>query len=158
MTCQLAGVLLAATMFGATRASAQIEQEPRVAVLGTVRTFFQGMRARDSSLMRLAVDSVATLSGPSMSRNGAVIVRSIPMARFISSVVNSKGDAWDERIYKPEIQLADYLATVWVEYDFYTGTTFHHCGVDAIQLAKTSSGWRIFQIADTEKTVNCPTR
>ncbi len=154
----LASALFVATLFGGSPVAAQIEQEPTVAVIGTVRTFFKGMHVRDTSLMRLAVDSVATLTGPGLTRNGSVIVRALPMHAFMAAVASAKGGAWDERIYTPEVRISGYLATVWVQYDFYDGTVFHHCGVDAIQLAKTSSGWRIFQIADTEVKENCPKR
>jgi hypothetical protein len=50
------------------------------------------------------------------------------------------------------------LATVWAEYDFHFGTTFSHCGVDAVQLLRTAAGWKIVSIADTYETEGCARR
>ena len=47
------------------------------------------------------------------------------------------------------------LATVWVDYWFFAGPRFSHCGVDAFQLVKGAGRWRIFSIVDTRRTAGC---
>jgi hypothetical protein len=42
-----------------------------------------------------------------------------------------------------------------VEYSFWLGTTFSHCGIDAFQLARLGSEWKIIAIADTRRTDGC---
>ncbi|MDQ6829267.1 MAG: nuclear transport factor 2 family protein [Gemmatimonadota bacterium] len=149
----LALFALPAAMPAVLRAQSDDQQQ----VVAAVTKFFDGMRKRDTSLIRSVIDSNAVLMGPG-ERNGVVHVRSMAAQDFMKAIAGSKGGNWDERIYAPEVRIADYLATVWAEYDFYIGTAFHHCGVDAFQLAKTAGSWKIFQIADTEKDKNCPKR
>jgi hypothetical protein len=62
---------------------------------------------------------------------------------------------WDERIGEVEIKIDDNLATAWMNYAFYVGDTFSHCGVNAFQLAKGEAGWKVIQIADSRRKVAC---
>ena len=64
----------------------------------------------------------------------------------------------DERLYHPQVRVSDGLAQVWVEYDFYAGERFSHCGVDSLVLARSADGWRIVHVADTRRREGCPTR
>jgi len=48
------------------------------------------------------------------------------------------------------------LASIWVDYWFFAGDRFSHCGVDAILLARQGGTWRIFSIVDTRQTTGCP--
>ena len=47
-------------------------------------------------------------------------------------------------------------AVVTVDYSFYAGERFSHCGIDAFQLFKSADGWKIFQLTDTRRTTGCP--
>ena len=53
------------------------------------------------------------------------------------------------------MRIDDNLATVWNQYAFYLGDTLHHCGVDAFQLFRSSDGWKIIQVSDTQRTEGC---
>ena len=55
----------------------------------------------------------------------------------------------------PIVQVDGNLASVWVEYSFYIGPRLSHCGVDAFQLARDASGWKIVAIADTRRRLGC---
>ena len=58
-----------------------------------------------------------------------------------------------------DTRISDGLASVWVEYDFYAGDQFSHCGVDAVQLLKVPErGWQIVSIADTFERQGCASR
>ena len=63
-----------------------------------------------------------------------------------------------ERAWNPEVRVEGTLATVWAEYDFHFVSTFSHCGVDAVQLLRTGSGWKIVSIADTYQREGCVRR
>jgi hypothetical protein len=67
-------------------------------------------------------------------------------------------EAWNERMFAPEVRIDGSLATVWTEYDFHLGTQFSHCGVDAFQLLKTSAGWKIVALSDTARREGCLSR
>lgn len=125
--------------------------------LAVVVRLFDGMRDRD----RATLESVFHESARLMSageRDGVPGVGETPIPRFIESIVGSEGPLLDERLYNPEVRVDGNLATVWVEYDFYRGEDFSHCGYDAFQLAMTPEGWKIIQITDTRRREGCPDR
>ena len=61
----------------------------------------------------------------------------------------------DERLLEVETRVSGGLATIWATYAFYADTSFSHCGVDAFQLARTTEGWKIIQVADTRQREGC---
>jgi hypothetical protein len=125
--------------------------------LAVVVRLFDGMRDRD----RATLESVFHESARLMSageRDGVPGVGETPIPRFIENIVSSEGPILDERLYNPEVRVDGNLATVWVEYDFYRGEQFSHCGYDAFQLAMTPAGWKIIQITDTRRREGCPDR
>jgi hypothetical protein len=42
-----------------------------------------------------------------------------------------------------------------VKYELLAGGEFSHCGVDALQLFKSASGWLVVQVADTQRRQGC---
>ena len=63
---------------------------------------------------------------------------------------------FDEKIRGLEIRVDDNLALAWMEYAFFLGEEFSHCGVDLFQLVRTTEGWRIIGLADTRRREPCP--
>ena len=47
------------------------------------------------------------------------------------------------------------LASVWMDYRFYVGECFSHCGVDTFHLVRTAEGWRIVDLADARRREGC---
>jgi hypothetical protein len=43
-----------------------------------------------------------------------------------------------------------------VDYSFFAGPRFSHCGIDAFQLFRGPGGWKIFQLTDTRRRTGCP--
>jgi hypothetical protein len=86
--------------------------------------------------------------------SGTPTVHPFPVNQWLTNVANATADI-DERLYGIETRVSGGLATVWTGYDLYVDGTFRHCGVDAFQLARTSAGWRIIQVADTRRTEGC---
>lgn len=158
MRCRLATVLAAGFVAVTTVASAQTSSAPdeRAEVLAVVQRLWDGMKARDTAMVRSVFDTAATLSRV-VNRNGVASIQYTPISGFIEALGRSN-DEWNETMYSPEVRVDGPLATVWTEYDFHLGTRFSHCGVDAFQLLKTSSGWKIIAIADTAKREGCPAR
>ena len=103
------------------------------------------------------------IRGPRAIRNtprraGRSEIQSGPRVRSSRSWATSVGSATqslDERIWDPVVQSDDNLATVWVKYEFLAGGQFSHCGVDAFQLFKSPTGWKIFQVSDTQRRDAC---
>ena len=121
--------------------------------IAVVNTLFDGMRARDTLVMRSTLHPEArllTAAGPSAERD----VRETPIDALLRSVASADVEL-DERLHATEARVNGALATVWTEYDFWAGERFSHCGVDAFQLVRTADGWKIIQITDTRQTQGC---
>jgi imidazolonepropionase-like amidohydrolase len=130
--------------------------DEREAVLAVVQRLWDGMRTRDTAVVRLVFDSAAALTRVS-TRDGDARVQVTPVSGFIEALGRAT-EAWNERMFAPEVRIDGSLATVWTEYDFHLGSQFSHCGVDAFQLLKTSAGWKIVALSDTARREGCPSR
>ncbi|HEU4800866.1 MAG TPA: nuclear transport factor 2 family protein [Gemmatimonadales bacterium] len=156
-------LLFALALGGTASASAQAttpapdRAADSAAVLAVVHRVFDAMRSRDSALLRTAFAEDARLFTPGM-RDGAPVVHAEPINGFIEAVGQPSDSTWDERIYGTEVRLDGGLATVWTEYDFFLGSKFLHCGVDAFQLARYPDGWKITSLGDTRQREGCPKR
>lgn len=121
-------------------------------VYKVVTDLFDSMRARDTSSMRAAFTSNASMQ--------ALTADSVEFASvdgWINSVARARpGVLLDERLANPVVQVDGALATVWVDYWFFVGTRQSHCGVDAFQLLKQNGQWRIFSVVDTRRAIGCP--
>ena len=133
--------LASLALLGPSVASAQGDEQK--AVLAVVTRLFDGMRARDTSMMRSTFAPDAKLQGAGV-REGKPGVAITPADDFIRIVGKATGPAWDERIHDPEIRIDGTLASVWVPYEFYLGDKFSHCGVDAFHLARFEDGRKFF--------------
>jgi len=128
------------------------------AVLATVQRLFDAMRAKDTAAFRAIFEPNAKLVGVRTRQTGEQVVQVLPWDRFAAFMAADQRGPWIERAWSPEVRVRGTLATVWAEYDFHFGQTPSHCGVDAVQLLKTPSGWRIVSIADTYEPSGCPKR
>lgn len=61
-----------------------------------------------------------------------------------------------ERMWNPEVRVSGRLATLWAPYDFHRDGKRTHCGIDQVELIKTSEGWKVLAILYTVETTNCP--
>ena len=147
--------LLAPPATVGAQASAPVPDE-RDAVLAVVQRLWDGMRTRDTALVRSVFDSTALLTRI-VTRDGVSRVQVLPISGFIEALGRS-AETWNERMFAPEVRIDGSLATVWTEYDFHLGTQFSHCGVDAFQLLKTSAGWKVVALSDTARREGCAKR
>jgi hypothetical protein len=136
--------------FTARRAGASQSTDDAQA-LAVVQRLFDGMRTRDTALLRAIFDSSARLIS---TRQGEMRTQSAD--GFIRAIATAKpGVVLNERMWAPEVRIDADLAQVWAKYDFHNSETFSHCGVDAFELTRTSSGWKIVQVAYTVRTTGC---
>jgi hypothetical protein len=144
----------AASAQGSSGASSADEK----AVLATVQRMFDAMRTKDTAAFREIFEPNARLIGMRTRANGDQVLQAIPWERFGAMMAGDTRGQWNERAWSPEVRIRGSLATVWAEYDFHFGQTPSHCGVDAVQLLKTPTGWKIVSIADTYEATGCPKR
>lgn len=153
----LAATLLAAPTPRPMSDAARLPQPPATAAdsaLAVVRQLFDGMRAGDSSVVRRVFHPGATMM-TSMTRNGAGVIQRGTIDDFAKAIGTPHAEVYDERLFNPKVQVDGGLASIWVEYSFWRGSTFSHCGIDAFQLARQGSEWKIIAIADTRRTDGC---
>lgn len=125
------------------------------AALGTVERLFEALKADDTAGMRAVMHPAGRIIQTG-TRDGAPFNRVNPLNDFLAAIGAAKGRGLEERIYNPDVRIDDNLATVWVHYDFRVGGAISHCGVDAYHLVRTTDGWRILEIVDTQRRTDCP--
>jgi hypothetical protein len=129
-----------------TAAAQSAEAEVRM----VITRLFDGMRAGDSTMVRSAFHSEARLMTVAIREEQAMLV-SESIDNFVRMAGTPRADTLDERLGDVDIRIDGALASAWMDYRFYVGQSFSHCGVNAIQLIRTASGWKIFQITDTRR-------
>ena len=140
-----------AALLAATAARAQSDER---AVVAAVTKFLDGIRIRDTSLMRSTVVSGATflsVGGPTGLGAPSAI------DGIIEGTGKGTGPGNDERIETPKVQIDEPLASL-LSYFTLTRpneTKIDVCGVNVFLLRKGPDGWKIFQIAATSRTEGC---
>jgi ketosteroid isomerase-like protein len=140
-----------ASLLAATPARAQSDER---AIDAAVTNFLDGIRARDSSLMRSTVVSGATLvpvGGPTGLGAPSAI------DGIIERTGKGTGPGNDERIERPKVQIDEQLASLWANFTLKRAgqTKIDVCGTNLFLLRKGPDGWKIFQIAATSRTDGC---
>lgn len=140
----------------ATQGQVEAQKAPdQDAILAVVKRMFDGMRAGDSAMVHSTFHPRAFLAS-AMSRQAGPTVEVDSLAAFLQAVGSPHDSVWDERTRNPVVHQDGTLATAWMEYSFYVGTRFNHCGVDTFQLAKEGNEWKIIALSDTRRRRPCP--
>jgi hypothetical protein len=143
-----------ASLLAATPARAQSAQRDKSAVVATVTKFLVGTRTRDTSLMRSAVVSGATfvpVGGPTGLGAPSAI------DGIIEHTGKGTGPGNDERIGTPKVQIDEQFASLWAYFTLTRPgeTKIDVCGANMFLLRKGTDGWKIFQIAATNRPEGC---
>jgi ketosteroid isomerase-like protein len=150
----LAAVAIA-SLLAAAPASARAQSDER-AIVAAVTKFLDGIRTRDTTLMRSTVVAGAALvsvGGPTGLGAPSTI------DGFIERIGNGTGPGNDEQIENPKVQIDDQLASLWAYFTLTRAgeTRINFCGVNLFVLRKGPDGWKVFQIANTHRTEGCRT-
>ena len=131
-------------------------QQEQAAVLATIQSFMDALRAKDAAAMNLHVDSLTRLTLIRPTREGGTRVVVMTAAQFISAVTRPDQPGVDEPIRNPVVHVSGDLATVWAEYQVRRdGTTVTHCGFDAFHLVRSGGRWKLLNISDTYQQTGC---
>jgi len=121
-----------------------------------IARLFQGMQQGDSALVHSAFTQQVTMATVLRDKNEAPILqRESSLDGFLKAVGTPHTGVWNEEIWNMKVQIDGDFAQAWCDYAFYITNTFSHCGVDAFQLHKTKTGWKIFHLADTRRKSGC---
>lgn len=155
MNVTRSSVLIFAFLLSGTIGSTAQGQSPETeAVRDVVEGLFDAMRSGDGDALAALFHPEATLRTVALTDDGAV-VRQSPIPGFVAAVGADRDDVWDEHIDNVIIQVDGPLATAWMDYAFYIGERFSHCGVNALEFVKMADGWRILSVTDTRRTDGC---
>lgn len=151
----LAAVALtpACALAQAAPTAAQVTPE----LVAVVKRLFDGMRAGDSAMVRSVFHPQARMVNVSRGSDGAVRMRvESAVDGFVKAVGTPHPVVWDERFWNEKVEVDGPLASVWVDYAFYAGDKFSHCGIDHFLMVRSDSGaWQILSLADTRRTEGC---
>lgn len=131
--------------------------QERKEIMKPVNLLFEGMKQGDSAMVHRAFhpDAVlhTVLSDP---KTNEPRLRNEVLASFLKSIGTPHKEVYNEMIWGEKIELDGDMAQVWVDYAFYLGTTFSHCGVDAFHLIRNTKGeWLIYSLSDTRRKTGC---
>ncbi|MFN2317537.1 MAG: nuclear transport factor 2 family protein [Gemmatimonadales bacterium] len=143
-------LLLCCTCLLAPAAGSAQAADPRAEVTAVITRLIDGMRESDSTKVRSAFHAAARL-GSALMRDGVPSYRPDGVDGFVRAVGTPKEIMWDERIRHLRLEVDGPLATAWMEYRFYAGERFSHCGVNAMQLVRGADGWQIASLIDTRR-------
>ena len=150
MRVRISSVVLITGLLSPGAAHAQSDSTE---VLTVVQRLFNGMRASDSAMVRSTMASIIRFAEVN-ERAAPPRIESDSVTAWLGAVSRST-HRWDERIYDVQIRVDGNLAQVWAPYTFYLDGKISHCGVDALQLLKDPTGWKVTQLADTRRRDNC---
>ena len=142
---------LAVLLVSATPAAAQ---DAQAEVRALVDRMFDAMRAGDTTAFRSTLHPDFRLVITTI-REGQPAHRVISGDDFVANLGSSTRKL-DERIANVEIRIDDNLASVWNDYSFYVDGVLDHCGVDSFTIIRTTEGWKVVHVADTQRREGCP--
>ena len=125
------------------------------AIKQTINTFFDAMRKGDSTVLRSVFSRGTILESIANDQNGKAILSTKTADDLVKKIGTPHAEVYDERIVYGTIKIGGDLACVWTPYKFYLGDQFSHCGVNVLQLMKTTDGWKIIYIVYTIRNDNC---
>jgi hypothetical protein len=135
---------------------AQASAAESVAQMAVVNELFDAMRAGDSARVRAVFHPQMTaMMSSAAGRDGVARVSLTPVDAFVKLIGTPHPEVFDERLFNPRVLIDGTLASVWVDYSFYLGKTFSHCGVDIFHLAKVGEAWKIIALSDTRRSTGC---
>jgi ketosteroid isomerase-like protein len=124
------------------------------AVRAAVQRLFDAMRAGDSTAARAFFHPDATMISVGV-RDGATAIQKADPNGFIRAIGTPHDKTWDERIANLQVRVDANLATAWMDYAFYLGGEFSHCGVNAVEMVRVAEGWKAIHLADTRRREQC---
>ncbi len=125
------------------------------AITKVISQLFDGMRLGDSSMVSACFYSEVEMFTSYSDRQGNPHLKKGDLPEFLKAVGTPHNEIWDEVIWNIKTNVNGNLAQVWMDYAFYVGEKFSHCGVNALHLTKTKEGWKIFHLADTRQQKGC---
>lgn len=124
-------------------------------VIAAAQRLFDGMRARDTAMLRELIDPDVVIVSSREAADGLPTVRRQGVADFLRAVGGSAPGELRERMWSPEVRVDGAVATLWAPYDFHRGERFSHCGHDAFHFARVGGRWVVTALTYTVRLAPC---
>ncbi|MEL6588876.1 MAG: nuclear transport factor 2 family protein [Bacteroidota bacterium] len=147
-------ILLLVLLGWGSSLNAQEMQTEEEAVKAVIERLFEGMYEGDSAKVSSTMGADVKME-TTANKDGEPVLFPGSLERFLTAVGTPHEQVWDERISNLDIKIDDNLAIAWMDYSFYVGDTFSHCGVNAMSLFRTPEGWKIIYLIDTRRKEGC---
>lgn len=134
---------------------AAVPTEDERAVRAVVETLFNGMRTGDSTMVRSVFHPQIRMVTSFRNQQGPQVSVESSLDGFVTAVGTPHAEVWDERISDLLIKTDGDFAMAWMNYGFFAGERFSHCGIDLMELVRTEQGWKIIALADTRRRSGC---
>ena len=121
----------------------------------TINNLFKGMLQGDSSMVHQSFHDEVSMYTTFIDAEGNHQLRKGSLSAFLNAVGTPHDEEWNEVVSDLKINVDDGLAEAWMNYSFYRGEEFSHCGVNAMQLIKVKDQWKIIHLIDTRRKENC---
>ncbi|SFQ41036.1 nuclear transport factor 2 family protein [Flavobacterium akiainvivens] len=131
-------------------------QDEEAAIKKSIQTFFEGMYARDTVMIKsVCVDGMALHSVNVRAKSTKFTTEDV--SEFYKGIAAvPKTEVFEEKLLGFKIQYDDGIAQVWTSYEFYFGNKLSHTGNNAFTLVKHNGVWKISYIVDTRRAPQPP--
>ena len=136
-------------------ATPRLAQDAEEEVMAVVNSVFEGMAINYGHMITDAFTEDAQTFTVFTDESGIAKKQEGSVVKFAEAVSKEKEVGGSEPIWNEKVNIDGPLASVWVDYAFYLGDEFHHCGVDAFHMINTPQGWKIFHLVDTRRVEDC---
>ncbi len=127
------------------------ENDKEQAITKAINKLFDGMRDGDSTAVRSVFMPECTMYSAFRTSDFKSMMRAGDIESFVTAVGTPHEKVWDEKISNLIIHVDDNIATAWMDYHFYVGETFSHCGTNVMQFFLSDNEWKIIHLMDTRK-------
>lgn len=141
-------------IFWSTTAFCQFDYQEDGAIRAVINKLFKGLQTGDTALVRSCMDPSIRMQTAYMDAStGLTRLEEESVDSFLMQIARIREQQLpvDEKLLTCDIKTDVPMATAWAPYDFYVNGVKSHSGVNAFQLFKSSSGWKIIQICDTRR-------
>lgn len=165
-TAALAAAALGAVLTLTTPAAAQapagrehpghsLLTEDQRAVAAVVHDLFDAMRSGDSATVRRVFHSEARMITSFRRAGVPQVAIEEDLGGFVEMVGTPHDQVFDERIWGLLIRTDGDFGMAWMNYAFFLGPLFSHCGIDLMEMVRTTEGRKIINLADTRQREGC---
>lgn len=125
-------------------------QSATEAISATVKTFFEGMHARDTLKIKSVCDKDLILKSVYIKADKSTSVKNEEFQGFLKSVISIPETVkFEERLLDIKVQNDELVATAFTPYEFYLNQKLSHKGTNIFILGKIDGTWKILGITDS---------